>query len=61
MDVGIHAQQHGRVPDESFRSEYRGASLIRKRPPTRTYPRALGIVLLQGPRGALFLMSEVPL
>ena len=23
--------------------------------------RALGIVLLQGPRGALFLMSEVPL
>ena len=30
-------------------------------PPLQDYHRALGIVLLQGPRGALFRMSEVPL
>ena len=29
--------------------------------PPGDHDRALGIVLLQGPRGALFLMSEVPL
>ena len=29
-------------------------------PPPRTH-RALGIVLLQGPRGGMFLMSEIPL
>jgi hypothetical protein len=40
---------------------YRGTSLIRNTPPTWGHRRALGIVLLQGPRGALFLMSEVPL
>ena len=40
---------------------YRVTSLIRKRPPPRTHHRALCIVLLQGPRRALFLMSEVPL
>ena len=40
---------------------YRGISLIRKRPPHQDHQRALGIVLLQGRRGALFRMSEVPL
>ena len=40
---------------------YRGTSLIRKRPPPRTHLRTLCIVPLQGPRRALFLMSEVPL
>ena len=35
---------------------YRGTSLIRKRPPLR---RALGIVLLLGPSGRRFLVSEV--
>ena len=29
--------------------------------PPRTHNRALCIVLLQGPRRALFLMSEIPL
>ena len=33
----------------------------KKQPPPHDHHRALGIVLLQGPRGALFLMSEVPL
>ena len=40
---------------------YRGASLIRNCPPPPDHHRALGIVLLKGPRGVLFLMSEVPL
>ena len=30
-------------------------------PPPQGPPRAIGMVLLQGPRGALLLMSEVPL
>ena len=42
-------------------ADYRGTSLIRNRPPPYDHHRALGMVLLQGPRGALFLMSEVPL
>ena len=43
------------------RFPYRGTSLIRNRPPPQDVHRALGIVLLYGPKGALFLMSEVPL
>ena len=38
-----------------------GTSLTRKRTPPYEHHRALGMVLLKGPRGALFLMSEVPL
>ena len=39
----------------------RGTSLVRKAPlPPQDHHRALGIVLLEGARGALFLMSEVP-
>ena len=30
-------------------------------PPPQDHDRALGIVLLYGPRGVLFLMSKVPL
>ena len=37
--------------------EYRGTSLIRRSPPPPNHRRALGIVLLEGPRGSLFLMS----
>ena len=33
----------------------------KKRPPPKDPRRALGIVLLQGPRGRRFLMGEVPL
>ena len=33
----------------------------KKPPPPQDFHRALGIVLLQGPKGARFLMSEVPL
>jgi hypothetical protein len=42
--------------------EYRGTSLMRNSPPLRATNaiKALGILLLQNPRGALFLMSEVP-
>ena len=45
-------------------SMHRGTSLmITPPPPPRDHHRALGIVLhvLQGTRGALFLMSETPL
>ena len=40
---------------------YRGTSLKRSSPPRKGHHRALGMVLPQGPRGPLFLMSEVPL
>ena len=40
---------------------YRGTSPIRNSPPPPGFHRALGIFLLQGPRGALFLMGEAPL
>ena len=45
----------------AFTSLYRVTSLIRNSPPSQGHHRALGTVLLQGPGGALFLMSEVPL
>ena len=44
-----------------FFGGYRGTSLIRNSTPPQDHHRALGIVLLKGPRDALFLMSEVPL
>ena len=47
--------QHG------TRGETQGYLTHEKQPPPQDLHRALGIVLLQGPRGALFLMSEVPL
>jgi len=37
----------------------RGTSLIINSPPPQGHHRALGIILLQGPRGSRFLMSEV--
>ena len=40
---------------------YRGTSLIRKRTPPQGRHMSLGIVLVKGPRGWRFLMSEVPL
>ena len=40
---------------------YRGTSLTRNYPPPQGHHRALGIVLLLGPRRRVFLMSEVPL
>ena len=40
---------------------YRGTSLIPPPPPPQDQHRSLGIFLLYGPRGALSLMSEVPL
>ena len=40
---------------------YRGTSLLRKHPPPQDHGRTLGIFLLKGPRGALFLMSKVHL
>ena len=40
---------------------YRGTSLMRNCPLPNDRRKALGIVLLWGPRRALFLMSEVPL
>ena len=40
---------------------YRGTSRIRNSPPSHDHDRALGIFPLQGPRGALFPMGQVPL
>ena len=40
---------------------YRGTWLIKNSAPPKDHHRSLGIVLLQGPGEALFLMSEVPL
>ena len=40
---------------------YRGTSRIRNSLPSQDHHRALGLVLLKSPRGALSLMSEVPL
>ena len=40
---------------------YMGTSLIRKRPTPQEPPRILGMVLLKGPTGWRFLISEVPL
>ena len=42
-----------------MRGTYRGTSLERKRPPPKDHHGFLGKVLLQGPREARFLMSEV--
>ena len=39
----------------------RDTSIIRKRPPSKDHRKALGIVLLKGPGGALFLISEMRL
>ena len=43
-----------------WKREGGGTSLIRKKSPPSGFHMALGIVLLQGPRGARFLMGEVP-
>ena len=40
---------------------HRGTSLIKNSPHPQGVHRALGIVLLKGPRGSRFLMSEVSL
>ena len=40
---------------------YRGTLLTRNAHPPQDHDRALGIVLLPGPRRGVFLMSEVPL
>ena len=42
----------------SERSHYRDTSLIRNSPPPSGHHRALGIVLLQGPRGAQFRLLQ---
>ena len=68
-DVGLtrstkaHAGPLARVPFGPFGllviPPCRGTSLKRNSPPPWGRHRALGIFLLYGPRGALFLMSEV--
>ena len=40
---------------------YKGTSLMRNSRPPQGHHRALGIVLMQGLRGAPFLVGEVPL
>ena len=40
---------------------YGNTSLIGNNLPPWDHHRVLGLVLLQGPRGGLFLMSEAPL
>jgi len=66
IDALIHAHLGTEACSHLYRMDctwgsYRGTSLIRNSPHPQGHHRALGIVLLYGPRGALFLMSEVPL
>ena len=46
---------------DTHKKRYKGISLTKQRPPLQDPPRPLGIGLRQGPRGVVFLMSEVPL
>ena len=48
-------------PGPTYMQEYRGTSFIRKCPPPQDHHRSLGIVLLQRPKGARILVSEVSL
>ena len=48
-------------PDPQSTTHCRGTSLIRNSPPPQDPPRTLGIGLLKGPKGRMFLMSAVPL
>ena len=41
--------------------EYRFTFLIKNSPTLQVIHKALGVVLLSGPKGALFLMGKVPL
>ena len=65
--TGLHGYLAHKKPHPPLRTlpyehrAYRGTSLIRNRTPPYEHHRALGMVLLQGPMGALFLLSEVPL
>jgi len=62
-----HSRHHScaaRLPElVGFRGGWRqrSNSLIRNSAPPQDHQRALGIVLLYGPTGARFLMSEAPL
>jgi len=66
VQTGLHSvalyilQGIGRYPSQGVHL-YRGTSTIRKSIPPQGHHRVLGIRLLQGPTGALFLMCEVPL
>ena len=62
LSVSINAKP-GRAcgPPQQCNTSDRGTLLIRNIPPHWDHHRALGIFLPQGPRGALFLISEVPL
>ena len=50
-----------RQPPQRCHLLYRGTSLIRKRTPPLEHNRSLDIVLLYGPTGKRFLISEVTL
>ena len=52
--VGPSASAHRRVPVQGYLAH-------KKQPPPEDHHRSLGIGLLQGPTGGVFLMSEVPL
>ena len=72
---GTESQSHVRIPGLTFYPlegesrknlymsvvHHRGTSLIRNSSPPQDHHRALGIFLVQGPRGALSRMSKVPL
>ena len=59
--VLIESNMAGSTFEVTQCTSYRGTSLTKKRPPPWDHRRALGIGLLQGPRGLRFLMSEVSL
>ena len=57
----LQARRHKPFTFKCRLKTYRGTSLIGNCPPTSEHRKALGIVLLQGPRRRQFLESEVPL
>ena len=56
-----HPRARGIVPDGGSWPGLKGYLAHKKQPPPESHHRALGIFLLYGPRGVLFLMSEIPL
>ena len=61
LGLRVTKKKRGRQYLPRIASPYRGTSLIRNCPPPQDNRRSLGIDLLKGPTGELFLVSEAPL
>ena len=62
LDAGEGLENCCSAPSRcSLPADLKGYLAHKKPPPPQDHHRPLGIVLLQGPRGLHFFMSEVPL